>query len=141
MPVGTPSLLNSQRSNYDVDACGIAITNASANGNSPDFDNLYSGGAHFYVNVTQANGTTPSLIIRIQEKDPVSGTYSTLLQSAAIIAPGFQRLTVAPGATVTANVSANDFIGRTWRIVWIISGTTPSFTATIGASFQGVQGG
>jgi hypothetical protein len=60
---------------------------------------------------------TGSVTVTIQAKDPLSGKYTTLLASAAIIANGTTVLQVFPGAPETANLSANKTLGRDWRIL------------------------
>lgn len=109
------------------------LTAASAGGNTADQLNEQGKGI---VVISALTGTTPTLTVTIQGKYPVSGTYYTLLASAALNATGFTRLTVYPGLPATANVSANDLLCDTWRVLWAIGGTTPTVTATIAAQIQ-----
>lgn len=112
----------------------VTLASASAGGNSADLTNVNNRGLKVVVNVTSITGTTPSLTVTIQGKDAASGAYYTLLASAAITAAGTTVLTVYPGQTASANVSANDVLPRTWRVLYAIAGTTPAVSATVGAS-------
>lgn len=82
---------------------------------SPDFKNEWGRGAKVYINMSAAG--TGSVTFTIQGKDSTSGTYYTILASPAVVANGFSVLTVYPGAPVTANVSVNDLLPYTWRIL------------------------
>lgn len=112
----------------------VALSAASANGNTLDFlNNGRASGVLVTINVATLSGTSPTLTVTLQGKDPVSQTYYTILASAAISSTGFSRLTVYPALPATANVSANDILPVLWRVSYAIGGTTPAVTATIGA--------
>lgn len=108
------------------------LTAASANGNSADQLNVSGRGVKIATNVTAISGAAATLTVSIQVKDPVSGSYFTVLTGAGITTVSTQLLTLYPGIAVTANVSASDVLTRTWRVLFTITGTTPSVTATIG---------
>lgn len=115
---------------YVIQAAGTVI---SANGNSPDLDNV-GAGVKVVVDITAVAGTAPTLTLVIEYKDPASGKYITLLTSAALGSIATTELTVYPGAAVTANVSASNYVPKTWRARWTVGGTGgPSITAAIGA--------
>jgi len=120
-----------QRSNLDSNSSLLTLTAQGAGTvNSSDFINTNGKGLKVLVNTTvDAAGT---YTISIQGKDIVSGNYYTILTSAAIVGTGQSVLTVYPGVTATANVSASDVLPRTWRIQAVV-GTGP-ITATVGAS-------
>ena len=118
----------------NVDSTALTLTSASASANSADFTNFNGRGVLVFTNVTAISGTNPTLVVTVQGKDVASGSYYTLLAGASITAVGTQLLTVYPGAPSTANVSANTPLSKTWRVSATIGGTTPSVTATIGAS-------
>jgi hypothetical protein len=86
-----------------------AITNASGRN------------AHFVVNVSAASGTTPTLVVRVQVQDPVSSTWVDLPSAVTgtITGTGATLLTVSN-------------LPRTYRFAWVIGGTTPSFTFSVG---------
>lgn len=112
----------------------VALTAASAGGNSSDVTNPTSKGVKLVIDITAITGTGPSLTVTLQGKDPTSGKYYTVLASAALSAVATTVLTVYPGLTAAANVTASDVVPRTFRVLYAIAGTTPSVTATIAAS-------
>jgi hypothetical protein len=118
--------------NLDVGAL-ITHSAASAGVNGADQTNETNSGLKLVIDVTAISGTTPTLTVTIQGKDTVSGKYYTILASAAINSVSTTVLTVFPGATVTANSSANDALPKHWRVISAIGGTTPSVTATVSA--------
>lgn len=72
-------------------------------------------GVHVIIDVT-ADPASASVVATIQGKDELSGTYYTILTSAAIAAVGTTVLRVFPGATAATNVTANDVLPSTWRV-------------------------
>ena len=70
-----------------------------------------------------------SFTLTIQGKDETSGKYYTLLAGAAVSTVSTNVYTVYPGAPVTANVSANSPLPRTWRVIATYnSGTDLTFS-------------
>ncbi len=61
-----------------------------------------------------------------------SGKYYTLLAGAAVITNSTNIYEVRPGATVTANVSANAALPRTWRVLLTANNANPC-SYTVGA--------
>jgi hypothetical protein len=113
------------------------ITHAAASTgvNGADMVNEFGRGLHVVVDITAGTGTTPTLTVTVEGKDPASGKYYTLLASSAIAAgtPGTTVLKVYPGLTAAANAAANDILPRNWRVKTAIAGTTPAVTATVSA--------
>jgi len=101
---------------------------------SPDIINFAGFGANIVVDITAITGTTPTCTVTIQGKDVASGKYYTILTSAALAAVATTLLTIFPNAPNTANVSANALLPRTFRVSVTVGGTSPSVTATFGAS-------
>lgn len=115
----------------------LASAARTASGNSLDFTSDAGAticAAQFVIDVTAAAGTTPVLVVTIQGLDPTSGKYFTLLATANITAAGTTVLRVGPGFPVAANSSANDIMPLQWRVSYTITGTTPSFTFSVGAT-------
>ena len=106
-------------------ANGTTITNASARG------------AMFYVNVTAASGTTPTLVAQLQVQDPVSLGWVDIVGAATptITGTGLSMLTVCPGIVEAANTKVAQGLPRVFRFRWPIGGTTPSCTVSIGAQY------
>lgn len=106
-------------------ANGTTITNASGRG------------AMFYINVTAATGTTPTLVVQLQVQDPVSLNFVDITPAAtpSITGTGLTMLTVCPGISEAANSRVAQGLPRVFRFRWTIGGTTPSFTFSIGAQY------
>lgn len=115
-----------------------ALLNLTAQGAgtvaSADQANVNSRGVQVGINVTALTGTTPTVTVTVQGRDAASGTYYTLLASAAISATGFTLLTVYPGLTAAANSVASQVLPATWRVIATVAGTAPAATLTVGAS-------
>lgn len=116
----------------NISLATLTAQGAAANQPSADQLNPSGRGVKVVVDITAISGTTPTLTVTIQGKDPVSGKYFTLLASAALNATGTTVLTVYPGLTASANAVASDVLPRDWRIIWTAGGT-PVITATIAA--------
>ena len=111
----------------------------TATGNGATQTNAASRGAHIVINVGAVTGTTPTLTVKVQGSADSGTTWVDLpgATTAAIIASGAYGVFVSPGSAPVAGVAtagtaavANITLPRTWRIVWTITGTTPSFTLT-----------
>ena len=102
--------------------------------NSPDIQigtaQGNSSGFNVSVNITVI--TAGSLTVTVQGKDAASGTYYTLLASAALATTGFTRLQVGPLIAAAANTVAQTYIPKTIRISAAV--VTGPVTATIGVS-------
>lgn len=100
--------------------------------NSPDLTN--PDGRHLWlvIDVTAVTAT-PSVVFKIQGKDPASGKYRDILASAAITGTGTTHLFVGMDLTAAANSIAKDFLPRTWR-VRAEHADTDSATYSVGAS-------
>lgn len=109
----------------------VVLNAASAGAAGPDFSDNRATGLIVGINITSITGASPTLTVTLQGKDPISGTYYTVLASAALTATGYTELVVYPGATVAANVSASRPVPITWRINTAVGGTTPAVTATV----------
>jgi len=93
----------------------------------------------FYCNVSARSGTSPTLDVIIEAKDPVSGNYAVIGRfSQYVDATGFKYGCIGLGAIDDAD---SDFatsrnLPKIIRISWTITGTTPSFTFSVGISGQ-----
>ena len=88
-----------------------------------DVDTEQLGSANFYLDVTAVTGTTPTLDVKIQEKDPVSGKYFDLFSFTQKTAISSERKSYGSGA--------GELLGKVIRYVATIAGTTPSFTFSL----------
>ena len=94
---------------------------ATVTGSDVDIEPLKA--ANFYLDVTAVSGTTPTLDVKIQEKDPVSGKYFDLVSFTQVTAVITQRKNYGSGA--------GELLGKVIRFVATIGGTTPSFTFSL----------
>lgn len=109
----------------------LNVVGATTTQTSPDFTNEHGRGLKVFL-VTTAIGTG-SITLSIQVKDPQSATYTTLLSGLAVTTNTSNTYTVYPGAPATANVSANDLLTKTFRIV-VTANNANAATYTVGAS-------
>ncbi len=86
--------------------------------------------ADLFVNVTALSGTSPTLTVSVQIRDPLSGVWATVKSTSAISATGTTLLTIAESYT-------NESLGDQFRVSWVISGTSPSVTFSIGGILSG----
>jgi hypothetical protein len=110
-----------------------AITSGTytSNQTSSDLTNYTAKGVVVFISPGTVTGVTATVTIR--GKDPVSGNYYNILQSATIATNTFQTLTVYPGNTVTANVSASTVLPKTWDIQ--LSGTGWGSITTLSVAY------
>lgn len=85
-------------------AAARTVTTASA-----DFTNYNARGVQLLWNWSIA-GATPSLVIIIEGKDPLSGVYFPLFTAGALTVIGFYTVTMYPGSGNSSPLS------RVWRI-------------------------
>lgn len=103
-----------------------------ATGNGATQTNFNAAGAVIVINMGAVTGTTPTLDMKMQ-LSPDGGTTWVDIAGAAwpqIIATGLYTLAIYPGMTVVASAALSRSLPRTWRLVWTVGGTTPSFTIT-----------
>lgn len=87
----------------------------TATEDSSDVTNEHGIGCVVIIDVTAASGT-PSVVFKIQGKDPVSGKYYDILDSAAITGVETAVLRVWPAMAPSANAKEDDILPRTWRV-------------------------
>ena len=105
--------------------------------NSADLTNYSARGVRLTLDITAASGVVPTLDVKIQAKDTLSGAYVDIAGAVFTqkTATGTDELVIYPGIAETANESVSDIIPRAWRAVATIAGTTPSFTFSLGAAY------
>lgn len=108
-----------------------AARTATATGD--DIEVRAGRGLHLTINATAASAT-PSVVFTIQGKDVTSGSYYTILASAAITGTGTTVLRVFPGATAAANTVANDSLPGIIRVI-ATAADADSLTYSVGLSF------
>lgn len=106
-------------------------TGATTSQNTPDLQNASHRGIKVVLDMTTVG--TGSVTVTIQGKDAASGKYYTLLAGAAVTTNSTNVYTVFPGAPPTANVSANDQLPKTFRIL-VTANNANATTYTVGAT-------
>ena len=101
--------------------------------NGSDVDAHQYRGIILYLNISAASGTTPTLDIKVQEKDPLTGNYLDIQNAsfAQKTTTGTDYIALHPSLTQVSNRNINAYLVRTFRVVATIGGTTPSFTFSI----------
>jgi hypothetical protein len=109
----------------------LTATAITATQNTADLSNGAFRGIKVVFDVT-AVVAVGSVTITIQGKDQASGKYYTLLAGAAVTTATTNVYTVYPGLPATANVSANDVLPKTFRILATFnSGTSSTYTVGV----------
>lgn len=80
-----------------------------------------------------ASAATPSVVPTIDGYDPLSDTWYNILTGAAITGVSAVVLRVHPDLAAVANLTANDFLPRTWRVV-MTHGDADSITYSVGVN-------
>lgn len=106
------STFDRQRNNHEVTV--LASASRAVDTNSADQINYNARGIIVDFDMTVKGST--SVTVTIKAKDSLSGVYTTLLASAAIVATGHTQMIVYPGITVAANLDASAPVPRIWRV-------------------------
>ena len=133
--MGTPTRFQQNECNHELTIFDSAARTATAN--SSDFENISARGIWLALNITAASGTTPTLDIKVQRKDPLSDTYYDVVGGAFAQKTGMgsDDLIIYPGITAAANRAVSSAIASRWRVVATIGGTTPSFTFSVSGGY------
>ena len=104
----------------------------TATGNGATQTNYNASGAIIVFNIGTVSGTTPTCVFKVQGSTDGGTTWFDVpgAVTPSITASGTYVLAVYPSVTPAANAAVSFPIPRTWRVVWTIGGTTPSFTIT-----------
>ncbi len=104
---------------------------------SNDLINNGAKGIRLCLDVTAASGTTPTLDVKLQSKDSLSGQYLDITGAAFAqkIAISTDDFVIYAGVATTASRRVSDILPKVWRVVFTIGGTTPSFTFTLGGCY------
>lgn len=124
--------------NIDGTAMANAIrTGATAEGS--DIVNYNHRGAHFVLNYS-TGGTSNLIMMKVQGKDSLTGTYYNIATTVTLSATGSAAYVVYPGVTAGASTlmvssgAASSVLPRTWRVSVVQSGT--SLTANFGVGYS-----
>lgn len=110
----------------------------SATANSGDLNNFGYRGVTLTLKATGKAGTNPTLDVKVQGKDAITGEYYDLHGAAFAQVTADQTapvyLTVYPGVAETANQTVSDVLPKTWRVVATYGGTNPKYTFGVSAT-------
>lgn len=111
----------------------VPSATVTVTGNGSDFTDLTNTGGFFFLNITAASGTLPTLDVKIQVKSVAQGIYIDLPGAAFTqkTATGTDMLVVRSDITAVANKAVSSPLPATFRLVWTVGGTTPSFTFSV----------
>jgi Flp pilus assembly protein TadG len=98
-----------------------AARTASGNSQTMPYDVKPYREAVFFLNVSAKSGTNPTLDVKIQTKDPISGQWSDLVSFAQAADVTTEMKTVPAG------------LGSAIAVSYTIAGGSPSFTFSVGA--------
>lgn len=116
----------------------LTVYASAARTATPTATAIGTSGAHgvrVVIDVT-AVAATPSVVPTIDGYDDLSGQWFNLLTGAAIVGTGTTVLTVYPGITVAANVSASTVLSNTFRVV-MTHADADSITYSVSAHLLG----
>ena len=119
---------------HHKNVAGTALASAArtATVSSLDILNDLAGGVHVVLDVT-AVVDTPSVVLKIEAKDPASGEYYTLLAGAAVTTVSTNIYKVYPGLTASVNAIVSDVVPKTFRVT-LTHADTDSITYSVGYS-------
>ena len=100
---------------------------------SADFTNTAYRGLRITLNVGTIASTAPSLVLDIQAKVQQAGTYTSMLQSAAVIGTASNAYTIYPGigAGSGANTNASHGFPNIFRAIVNANTTTAAITYSV----------
>lgn len=111
----------------------------TATGNGATITNVGNKGIQVVIVLGTVSGTAPTAVFKMQSSVDAGTTWVDIpgATTTALIATGNFGISVYPGQAVLAGATttnttatANGVLARTWRVVWTIGGTTPSFAIT-----------
>ena len=140
--VGAVAASSSQSTNLTLLASTTSTASATATGTIPI---PVFAQAILQLHVTAVAGTTETLDVYVQTLLPDGATYTDLAHFTQVttstgdwwisMATGSTGASVVQDAALAAGSVALLNFGSTWRLKWVISGTSPSYTFTVFASF------
>lgn len=97
--------------------------------NSSEMANTRWRGVILYINTTAVGGAG-TVVVKVQTKDPTSGTFVDLpgAATASITTNTETTLTVYPSVAESAGVDISDPLGHAWRIVATVGGNAVTFS-------------
>lgn len=112
----------------------LALRSAAAY-NSPELYNPWAKGVRLYVNITTNSSNSGTVTVKVQVKDPVSGTFVDMpgATTAAIATVSETTLVIYPGASESTNIDIADPMSVSWRVVATV--TSADCTFSVGGEY------
>ena len=109
----------------------------TANTNSDTQTQTKYKGVWLVLDITAASGASPTLDVKLQRYDGISGNFVDIADAAFAQQTGTATvgLTLYPGIAETANVSVSDVLTSEWRAVATLGGGTPDFTFSLAGQY------
>lgn len=103
-------------------ADGSTVTaNASTSAGAGDQASNGAKGVMVFINPGTFGASESTMTVTIQGKDPQSGKYYTILQSASLSTNTPVVLRAYPGLTASNNIAISDLLPATWRVIYAAS--------------------
>lgn len=110
----------------DNEQSGVVPRTATATATTREYPELGAfDRATFLLDVSAASGTTPSMTVVVSGYNPLADKWHPVATFPA------QTAATGAGAVITPITANIDY--QTYRVTWTITGTTPSFTFSLGA--------
>lgn len=109
----------------------------TATGNGTAMTNTANKGVQIFIDLGTVSGTSPTCTFKVQGSvdggtnwfDIPGAATASLTSSVDVGIMVYPGVAVTAGSTTTGTTAtANMALPRTWRVVWTVGGTTPSFT-------------
>ena len=115
----------------------FASSARTATENSSDQINDNARGVRLFLDITAASGSSPTLDVKVQTKDPVSDSYVDLTGAAFAQqnSTATLDLVIYPGIGETSNRAGSDVLSSVWRVGATYGGSSPSFTFSVCAEY------
>lgn len=100
--------------------------------------------ADIFLTCTARSGTAPTLNVYIQKLSPDGSTWQDIASCTQVTATGNQSFTTISSsqvpftptdATLTQTTMKLAQMGSTWRLKWVLGGSSPSFTFAVYGNF------
>ncbi len=126
-----------QETGIKADDTVFASAARTTTSNSLDIASKGSKRVRLYLDITAASGTTPTLDLKVQAKDTLSGKYFDVAGASYVqkTTTGTDMLVLDSSITAVTNKAISEPLSTTYRVVSTIGGTTPSFTFSINAEY------
>lgn len=115
----------------NVDGTALVSAARTETTSSADLTNSWGKGICIVLDVTAV--ATSDVKVKIEGKDPVSGKYYTILESASVTTITTNVYKVYPALTAATNLVANDIVPKTFRIT-VTPANANSTTYSVGYS-------